>query len=143
MGKRQSGVCWIWAIGRGLFRSSLEWSLWGSWMRFEVKLGHEVVGFSELEGGDPPMGVAYGRFVPTTAYSSIQPDCVKQRENGVLIPGLTVGLAGSAPIKCSGGIQIIDLSPELGESGIQIHLNGVTDPPYNELFPDHVEAYGK
>ena len=47
------------------------------------------------------------------------------------------------PIECSGGIQIIDLSPELGEAGIQIHLNGVTDPPYNELFPHHVDAYKK
>ena len=26
-------------------------------MRFEVKLGNEIIGFSELEGGDPPMGV--------------------------------------------------------------------------------------
>jgi hypothetical protein len=42
-------------------------------MRFEVKLGNEIIGFSELEGGDPPMGVASGRFVPTPAYTSIQP----------------------------------------------------------------------
>jgi hypothetical protein len=112
-------------------------------MRFEVKLGNEVVGFSELEGGDAPMGVAGGRFFPTPVYSSIQPYCINNREHWVPIPELTVGLAGGVPIQCSGGIQIIDLSPELGEGGIEIHLNGVTDPPYGELFPHHVEAYKK
>jgi len=113
-------------------------------MRFEVKLGNEVVGFSELEGGDAPMGVAGGRFFPTPAYSSIQSYCINHREHWVQIPGLTVGLAAGVPIQCSGGVQIIDLSSELGEKrGIEIHLNGVTDPPYGELFPHHVEAYKK
>jgi len=50
---------------------------------------------------------------------------------------------GGAPIQCSGGIQIIDYSPDLGEGGIEIYLNGVTNPLYCELFPHHVEAYKK
>jgi len=112
-------------------------------MRFEVKLENEVVGFSELEGGDAPMGVAGGRFFPTPAYNSIQPYCISHREHWVQIPGLTVGLVGGAPIQCSGGIQIIDYSPDLGEGGIEIYLNGVTNPLYCELFPHHVEAYKK
>jgi hypothetical protein len=112
-------------------------------MRFEIKLGGEVIGFSELEGGDPPMGVASGRLVPTPAYSSIQPYCINHREYWIPIPELTVGLAGDVPIECSGGVQIIDFSPELGEAGIEVHLNGVTNPPYHELFPHHVEAYKK
>jgi hypothetical protein len=112
-------------------------------MRFEVKLGNEILGFSELEGGDPPMGVASGRFVPTAAYASIQPFCIKHREHWVSIPALTVCVASGVLIECSGGVQIIDFSPELGEAGIEIHLNGVTNPPYGELFPHHVEAFKK
>ena len=112
-------------------------------MRFEVKLGNEVVGFSELEGGDVPMGLAFGRFFSSAAYSSIQPYCISHRDHWVPIPELTVSLAGGVPIQCSGSIQMIDLSPELGEAGIQIHLNGVTNPPYGELFPHHVETYKK
>jgi hypothetical protein len=112
-------------------------------MRFEIKLGSEIIGFSELEGGDPSMGVASGRFVPTPAYAFIHPYCVKRREHWVSIPGLTVWVAGGAPIECSGGIQIIDFSPELGEAGIEVLLNGVTNPPYAELFRHHVEAYKK
>jgi hypothetical protein len=108
--------------------------------RFEVKLGNELIGFSELEGGDASMGVAFGRLLPTPAYISIQPDCIKHRDSGYQIPSLTVEVVGGVPIECSGGVKIIDFSPELGEAGIQIHLLGVTNPPYDELFPHHVEA---
>ena len=112
-------------------------------MRFEVKLGSKIVGFSELERGDPPMGVASGRFVPTPAYASIRPFCIEHREHWVSIPTLTVWVAAGVRIECSGSVQIIDFSPELGEVGIEIHLNGVTNPPFGELFPQHVEAYKK
>jgi len=110
-------------------------------MRFEVKFGDEIIGFSELEGGDPPMGVASGRFVQTPAYASVQEYCVKHRDHWVSSPALTVCLSGGTPIECSGGVQIIDFSPELGSAGIEIHLNGVTNPPYGDLFPRHVETY--
>ncbi len=110
-------------------------------MRFGVKLGSETIGYTELEAGDPPMGVASGKFLPTSAYSSIQPDCIEHRDRWVSIPELTVSVPGGLPIECSGGVQIIDLSPELGESAIEIHLSGVPYPRYKELFPHHVEAY--
>jgi hypothetical protein len=112
-------------------------------MRFEVKLGNEIIGYSELEAGDPPMGVAGGRFLPTAAYSSIQPHCIAHRENWEPIPGLSVRLTEGAPIACSGPIHIIDFSPEFGEMGLQIEVCGITSPPYSELFPHHVEAYKK
>lgn len=88
------------------------------------------------------MGVACGRFVPSPAYASIQRYCIKHRERWVSIPSLTVGEAGGLPIEC-GNVQIIDYSPELGEVGIEIYLNGVTNPSYAELFPNHVKAYKK
>lgn len=39
-------------------------------MRFESKLREEIIGYSDLEFGDPPMGVAGGLLVPTGAYQS-------------------------------------------------------------------------
>jgi len=112
-------------------------------MRFEVKLGNEVIGFSELEHGDAPMGVAFGRLVTTPAYRFIQPHCIEHREHWIPIPNLRVEVPGGVSIECCGGIQIIDHGSEPGEKGIQVYLNGVTRPPYGELFPDHVEAYRK
>jgi len=118
------------------FRESL-------FMRFEVKVGNDIIGFSELEGGDPPMGVAGGRFVRTPGYASIQPYCVEHRDHWVSIPTLSVSPPGGMPIECSGGVQIEDFSAELGDAGIQIWLLGIPYPLYGELFPHHVEAYKK
>ena len=112
-------------------------------MRFQVKLGNEIVGFTALEAGDAPMGVASGRFLPTSAYSSIQPYCIEHRDRWLPIPGLAVSVPDGSPIECSGSVQIVDFSVELGEAGIEIYLNGVTNPRYEELFPHHVEAYKK
>jgi hypothetical protein len=39
---------------------------------FEVYSHSELIGWSELEHRDPPMGVAFGRFVPAPAYSKVQ-----------------------------------------------------------------------
>jgi hypothetical protein len=47
----------------------------------------------------------------------------EHREPWITISGLTVEAAGGVLIECSGGVQIIDFSPELGDRGIEIHLN--------------------
>jgi hypothetical protein len=112
-------------------------------MRFEIKLGNEIIGFSELEAGDAPMGVAGGRFVAAPAYTSIQPYCIEHRDCWVTIPELTVSIAGGPPIECSGGVQINDFSPELGEEGLEVYIQGIPYPYYAELFPHHVEGYKK
>jgi hypothetical protein len=111
-------------------------------VRFAIKLGADVIGFSELESGDPPMGVASGRFMPTPAYSSVR-QCAERPDQGASITGLVVETPEGVSIECSGGIQIIDLSPDLGDNGRHIFLNGIVRPSYSELFPQHVEAYRK
>jgi hypothetical protein len=110
-------------------------------MRFIVKVGNEIVGFSELESGDPPMGVAFGRFVPTAAYKSIQQHCMADAWQP--IPTLTVEFEEGQPLERSGPVQIIDCGPEFGEKGIQVFVNGIPYPLYGELFPQHVERYRK
>jgi len=89
------------------------------------------------------MGVAFGRLSPTPAYHSIQRYCIEHRDCWENISGLNVETPGGVAIECSGGIQIVDLSPDLGDDGIQIFLNGVVSPSYAELFPHHLEAYRK
>jgi len=89
--------------------------------------------------GDPSMGCAYGKFVPTAAYRAIQQHCVQHREKWEPIPGLTVEASG-VTLECSGGFQIVDYSAEMGSEGIQLHLLGITTPKYAELFPDDLKA---
>jgi hypothetical protein len=117
-------------------------------MRFTVKLGGHIVGYSELEGGDPPMGVASGKFVPTAAYEAIQPYCLMKQADGPEgmltlegVEGLTIEMEGGEQIECSGGVHIMDFSIELGEPLIEVHVNGIPYPQYGEIFPHHVDAY--
>ena len=109
-------------------------------MRFEVRLRNETIGFTEPEGGDPPMGVAGGRFFPTPAYKSFQPYCVEHRESWRSVPELTVSLVGGRPIECV-NVVILDYSCELGTEEIEVEALGIPYPLYGELFPQHVEVY--
>jgi len=108
-------------------------------MRFTVKLGSDVIGFSVIDSGDPSMGCAYGKFVPTPAYSAIQQHCIRHREKWEPVPGLIVEETTGVTLECSGGFQIVDFSPEFGTEGIQLHLLGITTPPYSKLFPDDLK----
>jgi hypothetical protein len=108
-------------------------------MRFVVKVGNDIVGFSELEGGDPPMGMACGRFFPTEAYKSIQQHCNPEALQP--IPNITVEDEGGRPIEHSGPVQVLDFGPEYGEEGIQVSVDGIPYPLYGELFPQHVAVY--
>jgi hypothetical protein len=97
-------------------------------MRFEVKLDDEIIGYSDLElHGDRSMGGACGRFVPAPAYAAVP------------MPNLTLWLAGGGQVECVGGVRVNDYSVELGQDIIEFDVAGVSDPSYDELFPDWKE----
>jgi hypothetical protein len=98
-----------------------------------------VIGFSVIESGDPSMGCAYGRFTPAPAYSAIRQHCIRYRDEWKPVPGLSVEEAKGLVLECSGGFQIVDYSHEIGSHGIQLHLLGITIPPYADLFPDDLK----
>lgn len=112
-------------------------------MRFRVKLDEVIIGFTELEHGDPSMGCASGLFVPTPAYSSIQQYCIDHLLDWKPIRLLTISLLDGDPIENVGGIQITDFGPGLEHQEIEISICGVVKPPYEELFPQHMEAHYK
>lgn len=74
------------------------------------------------------MGCAYGTFIPSAAYRTIQQHCIEHREKWQPIAGFTVEEEGGVVLECSGGFQIVDYSPECGSEGIQLHLLGITVP---------------
>lgn len=84
------------------------------------------------------MGCAYGKFIPTPAYRAIQQHCIRHCEEWEPIPGLTVEDERGVVFECSGGFQIVDYSAELGSEQIELHLMGITTPPYSELFPENL-----
>jgi hypothetical protein len=113
--------------------------------RFEIHSDGVLVGYSDLEGGDPPMGVAGGKFMPVRAYDQIRSfTCLSPSQRQ--IPSqeclkLVVRDSGGREIPSSGGIQITDYSAELGPEGLVVEVLGIGYPLYEELFPEHVAAY--
>lgn len=108
--------------------------------RFAIYNGEVLVGWSELELGDAPMGVAVGRFLPTPAYRLIQPQVVAAQGSASQGLQLSARTPGGVPLDCI-GVCITDYSAELGASGLEVSVLGISDPPYAQLFPQHVAAY--
>ncbi|MFN7153289.1 MAG: hypothetical protein ACK4OE_06315 [Acidovorax sp.] len=104
---------------------------------FAVLADDEVIGVTHLESGDPPMGVAFGKFIPNERYAvfcratallstGVRPVSI-QTPDGALIP--------------NEGAYIRDMSEEYGDEGREVEALGIPYPLYETLFPEHVKAY--
>src|SRR5688572_3573221 len=100
-----------------------------------------LVGQSELERGDPPMGVAVGEFVPNEAYVSIKPHCTSNHADQSTL-ALSVRSESGAEIPCI-GVSILDYSSQSEGSYIELNVIGIDSSLYSSLFPHHVAAYEK
>jgi hypothetical protein len=105
--------------------------------KFFVYSGDVLVGVSELERGDPPMGVAFGALIPDAAYAHIRAECVANHADQTGL-NLSVTTAGGVSIPCV-GVAVLDCDLE-GEPP-EVNVLGVPYPLYGELFPAHVAAY--
>lgn len=110
--------------------------------RFEIYSASSLVGWSELELGDAPMGVAFGRFLPAPGYAAIQ-SVVVAAAGGPLLEDLRLSIreASGDVLQASGGVQIADCSAELGPEGLEVSILGISYPSYELLFPEHIAAY--
>ncbi len=106
--------------------------------RFEVLADGLLVGHSDLELGDPPMGCAGGRFWPSPAAVHLRPALLAAREGSQAHLLITVRPIGGQVVSAQGGVQILDYSAELGSEGLEIQVLGIGYPLYAELFPERV-----
>jgi hypothetical protein len=113
--------------------------------RFEVYSGSTIIGYSELEAGDPPMGCAGGRFLPLPSYAPLKMSCLIDPHSGSVSSqehlALSVRLVGGDVIPAQGGVLILDYSDDTDRSAIEVDVQGIPYPLYEELFPEHVAAY--
>jgi hypothetical protein len=105
--------------------------------KFLVYSGDVLVGVSELERGDPPMGVAFGALIPNAAYNRIRAECVANHADQKAL-NLSVTTAAGVLIPCV-GVAVLDADLE-GEPP-EVNVLGVPYPLYGELFAAHVAAY--
>ncbi|MEM7592912.1 MAG: hypothetical protein AAF383_15575 [Cyanobacteria bacterium P01_A01_bin.83] len=103
-----------------------------------------IIGSSELESGDPPMGCVLGILnieVPIIEFTNFINSLGGDNHNGILYFSLTrefrVIDSDQKALKYQGGCIII--CPELKE--IWLELLGIGYPEYGYLFPQHVKDY--
>jgi len=109
--------------------------------QFHIYSRGRLIGWSELEFGDPPMGVAFGKFIPAPAYTSIQSQVVSLTGKDQACLDLSARLPNGEALEAVGGVCIADYSVEAGEDGLEVSVLGISYPAYEHLFPHHVAAY--
>jgi len=110
--------------------------------RYAVYSADTLIGHSALEGGDPPMGLAIGRFFPSPAYQQIQPKVIAAIDSWQEHLSLTVlDTESGLPLPAQAGVQVIDASAQLGPEGMEVHVMGIGYPLYEQLFPGRHAAY--
>lgn len=106
---------------------------------YSVFAASDLVGHTALEKGDAPMGVAFGALLPTDGYDRIKEECCKNHRDQ---SRLQLSITTSAGVKIPAvGVSLLDYSLMLDEPEIQANLIGVDAALYEELFPEHVQAY--
>lgn len=98
-----------------------------------------LVGRSRFECGDPPMGVAFGEFIPEPGYAQIEHECKTNHQDQSKL-GLMVRTPAGEAIPCV-GVSILDYSSEGGDGFAEVNVLGIGYPLYEQLFPDHVRGY--
>jgi hypothetical protein len=94
--------------------------------RFDIYRGEELIGSSDLEFGDPPLGVAFGKFIPNDRYGP----------GNAADSALCIRTASGVSIESSGGVYI---QGELDD--MEVAVLGIPYPEYETLFPEHVAAH--
>lgn len=108
-------------------------------LRFAVFQHTQLIGWSELESGDPPMGVAFGRFFPAPAYAAVQALIRSRVESDQSDLHLSVHYQGQPLV--AAGVYIQDFSADCGEDAMEVTALGISHPPYAELFAQQAAAY--
>ena len=114
---------------------------------FGIFHGDVLIGRSELESGDPPMGVAFGQFVPTDTFSPLR-NVMKSARDGAgkelrdmrYFGGVCARTADGIALVCS-QVEVCEYGEVDNPLGWEVFCLGIEQPPYEELFPHHVKAY--
>lgn len=109
---------------------------------FHVFYDGKPIGWSELEGGDPPMGCAAGRFIPDTGFSEFLAWVSPEQDDDPALKrwiGLTISDCEGAQIEC---LDVVLFACEFdGEQDLWVDALGIGFPLYEELFPGRYATY--
>ncbi|NNS07758.1 hypothetical protein [Erwinia sp. JH02] len=101
-------------------------------MTFEIRKEDKTIGFSELEFGDPPMGIVHGALRPTQFYFP-NSDAT----------GCKLFISGTAEEIICGFIAIEDLSQKLDQPAVAVTILVSAAEDYEKYFKYHLDMYEK
>ena len=101
-------------------------------MKYEIRIEDKIIGTTDLEGGDPPMGFVFGAVEPTESYTS-----------NVGNSALKMYVRETKEEIAIEHIAIEDHSGELGEQCIEVTALVSSAEEYEKFFKHHLEAYEK
>ncbi len=115
---------------------------------FAIFLDGSLIGHSFLESRDQPMGVAFGKFLPTESFALIRDRMLPMQDHaGSLIPsarhlvlGLTARTTRGIQLVCSGGVAIAGLEDSGELADLEVSCFGIEHPPYDDLFPSSIKG---
>ncbi|MGB0906651.1 MAG: hypothetical protein ACPGVT_04090 [Maricaulaceae bacterium] len=112
-------------------------------MRFAIAYKNAVIGHSKLEGGDPPMGVAFGDFIATENFKAFRKTAPVQNvdDEHRIWEGLDLIPPNQARVEDIVGVTVAEYGPRGAPFAIEVTCFGIAYPKYGELFPHHVAAY--
>jgi hypothetical protein len=113
-------------------------------MSFAIFAGDTLVGHSELELGDPTMGVAFGKFIAAEGYRDIRHECQTNHADQTAL-ALRARTPSGDWLPCAGTavLDYTDHTEDGDEPYVEATVLGIPYPLYSELFPAHVAAYEK
>ena len=109
-------------------------------MGFKIYIDNEIIGYSELECGDPAMGVAFAILCATEAYNNYQQIFIDRDFEKIERLNLYAIAEDGIKFEPVGGVAILDYSMEIGEEEIEVSLLGLHWEIYQKYFPHHIEA---
>ena len=114
---------------------------------FSIFYDDVLIGRSELESGDPPMGVAFGRFEPSDAFAPLRnamkparDGAGKEQRDAQHLVGVCASTSDGIVLVCS-HVEVSEYGEADNPFAWEVSCLGIEYSLYEALFPHHVKAY--
>lgn len=109
---------------------------------FQIHFGGLLIGHSELENGDPPMGCAEGNFFPSADFEQFVANKLPENDQDIAVKrwiGLSTITPAGEQVECA---DVVLFEYNFGsEKEFRVDVIAIVNPLYETLFPGRYAAY--
>lgn len=107
--------------------------------KYEIFYKEILIGHSDLEFGDPPMGVAFGKFDPVSEFENVRERISATESHTPSNVILTICDPKSVK-RIASPASIFAFSGNVPDE-LEVNVLSIPYPMYEEWFPEHVSEY--